>query len=251
MHAKSDSDLTSVGEQDQTLALTPPRTPRHHRPLYYVQSPSNHDHDKMSFGSSPFGSPGHHHYHCSPIHHSHRSEEAMWMTWRTMMDDAWSDLVVVSDIVFISCSTIPSSGNEPVKRLFIYLGSFSATPLHFFWCSCLSVSPGRNSLLSTQLASGHVKKFYQSRKSQRVIVAQVLGYQMPLYGGVSPFNAAIGHLKNVIVPVNLTFVMRSRAYVLGRLVKPKFYKKVLCQVTLHGNRIGKHVNLTDSCIYHD
>ena len=53
-----------------------------------------------------------------------------------------------------------------------------------------------------------VKKFYQSRKSQRVIVAQVLGYQMPLYGGVSPFNAAIGHLKNVIVPVNLTFVMR-------------------------------------------
>ncbi|GJV22641.1 hypothetical protein Tco_1375336 [Tanacetum coccineum] len=71
MHVKSDSDLTSVGE-DQTLTLTPPRSPRHHRPLYYVQSPSN-SHDKMSFGSSPFGSPGHHHYHCSPIHHSRES----------------------------------------------------------------------------------------------------------------------------------------------------------------------------------
>lgn len=67
MHVKSDSDLTSVE------ALTPPRSPR--RPLYYVQSPSNHDgNDKMSYGSSPFGSPGHPtHYHCSPIHHSRES----------------------------------------------------------------------------------------------------------------------------------------------------------------------------------
>lgn len=82
-----------------------------------------------------------------------------------------------------------------------------------------------------------------------MIVAQVLGNQLPMYGGVSPFNAAIGHLKNVIVPVNLTFVMRSRAYILGRLVKPKFYRHVLCQVTLRGNHLGKHVNLTDSCTY--
>ncbi|XP_071704686.1 uncharacterized protein [Rutidosis leptorrhynchoides] len=67
MHVKSDSDLTSVE------ALTPPRSPR--RPLYYVQSPSNNDaNDKMSYGSSPFGSPGHPtHYHCSPIHHSRES----------------------------------------------------------------------------------------------------------------------------------------------------------------------------------
>lgn len=59
MHTKSDSDMTSVG------ASSPPR------PLYYVQSPSNHDAEKMSYGSSPFGSP--HHYHCSPIHHSRES----------------------------------------------------------------------------------------------------------------------------------------------------------------------------------
>lgn len=63
MHAKSDSEVTSID------ASSPPRSPR--RPLYYVQSPSQHDAEKMSFGSSPFGSP--HHYHCSPIHHSRES----------------------------------------------------------------------------------------------------------------------------------------------------------------------------------
>lgn len=64
MHAKSDSDVTSY---DQS---TPPRSPR--RPIYYVQSPSNNDVEKMSYGSSPLGSP-HHYYHCSPIHHSRES----------------------------------------------------------------------------------------------------------------------------------------------------------------------------------
>ena len=68
-HSKSDWEVTSF---DQS---TPPRSPR--RPLYYVQSPSNHDAEKMSYGSSPAGSPQHHHnqhyYHCSPIHHSRES----------------------------------------------------------------------------------------------------------------------------------------------------------------------------------
>ncbi|GMH16341.1 hypothetical protein Nepgr_018182 [Nepenthes gracilis] len=63
MHVKSDSEVTSLE------ASTPPRSPR--RPLYYVQSPSQHDVEKMSYGSSPLGSP--HHYHCSPIHHSRES----------------------------------------------------------------------------------------------------------------------------------------------------------------------------------
>ncbi|KAM5562670.1 hypothetical protein ABKV19_017730 [Rosa sericea] len=65
MHAKSDSEVTSVEQS------TPPRSPR--RPIYYVQSPSNHDVEKMSYGSSPMGSPGHPYYHCSPIHHSRES----------------------------------------------------------------------------------------------------------------------------------------------------------------------------------
>lgn len=69
MHAKTDSEATSID-----AALSPPRSAI--RPLYYVQSPSNHDVEKMSFGSgcSLMGSPSHpHYYHCSPIHHSRES----------------------------------------------------------------------------------------------------------------------------------------------------------------------------------
>lgn len=74
MHAKTDSEATSI---DAALSWPPRSPPRSAiRPLYYVQSPSNHDVEKMSFGSgcSPMGSPSHpNYYHCSPIHHSRES----------------------------------------------------------------------------------------------------------------------------------------------------------------------------------
>nr|XP_043608722.1 uncharacterized protein LOC122580511 [Erigeron canadensis] len=313
MHVKSDSDATSVE------ALTPPRSPR--RPLYYVQSPSNHDaNDKMSFGSSPFGSPGHPtHYHCSPIHHSRESSTSRTFSasiknaivkanhhgghggrdvspWKRIEDDdddvdggdgddvvpfrfyvlwfvlsfvilfsifsliLWAASVSYKPKVFVKSMMFDNfnvqSGMDatgvPTDMLTLNttVKVFYRNPATFFGVH-VTVSPIEIHYFQLKLASGHVRKFYQSRKSERLIVAHVLGCQMPLYGGVSPFNAAIGHLKNVIVPVNMTFKMRSRAYILGKLVKPKFYKNVLCQVTLRGNQIGKHVNLTDSCIYRD
>ncbi|KAK1437843.1 hypothetical protein QVD17_03643 [Tagetes erecta] len=318
MHVKSDSDLTSVE------ALTPPRSPR--RPLYYVQSPSNHDaNDKMSYGSSPFASPTHPaHYHSSPIHHSRESSTSRTFSasiknaivrhnhhahahggrplspWKRLEygdveDEEDDDDVNGADVVpvrfyviwfvasfvllFTVFSLILWAASVPYKpKVFVKsmvfdnfnvqsgmdatgvptdmltldttVKIFYRNPATFFGLH-VTLTPIQIHYYQLKLASAHVKKFYQSRKSQRVIVAQVLGYQMPLYGSVSPFNAAIGHLKNVIVPVNLTFVMRSRAYILGRLVKPKFYKHVLCQVTLRGNQIGKRVNLTDSCTYLD
>lgn len=95
MHAKSDSEVSCSVDG---AASTSPRSPR--RPLYYVQSPSNHDFsgDKMSFGSSPTTSPVHHHhhyYHCSPIHHSRESSNSRFsvgslkqprrqMSWRKL-----------------------------------------------------------------------------------------------------------------------------------------------------------------------
>jgi hypothetical protein len=94
-----------------------------------------------------------------------------------------------------------------------------------------------------------MKKFYQSRKSQRSVVTVVLGHQVPLYGGVSVISYERKHLEKVVIPMNLTFVMRSRAYILGRLVKSKFYRRVRCSVTLRGNRLGKPHNMTNSCVY--
>lgn len=84
------------------------------------------------------------------------------------------------------------------------------------------------------------------------MIAVVEGHQVPLYGGIPVLNSAKGHPESMSVPLNLTFVVRSRAYILGRLVKPKFYLSILCGVTMRGNHLGKPLNLTksQSCIYH-
>lgn len=84
MQAKFDSDVTYSADG---AGSSPPRSPR--RQLYYVQSPCNHEYgappDKMSYRSSPPGSPavnthhnGSHHtfghyYRSSPIDHSRES----------------------------------------------------------------------------------------------------------------------------------------------------------------------------------
>lgn len=94
-----------------------------------------------------------------------------------------------------------------------------------------------------------MQEFYQSRKSQRKLAVVVFGYQVPLYGGVSVLGNTKEHLERAALPLNLTFVVRSRAYVLGRLVKSKFYRRITCSVTLHGNQLGKPLNLKDSCVY--
>lgn len=94
-----------------------------------------------------------------------------------------------------------------------------------------------------------MKKFYQSRKSQRTVVTVVLGHQVPLYGGISAIPNTREHHEKMAIPMNLTFVVRSRAYILGRLVKSKFYRRVRCSVTLRGNRLGKPHNLTNACVY--
>lgn len=79
----------------------------------------------------------------------------------------------------------------------------------------------------------------------------VQGHQVPLYGGIPVLNGAKGHLQGVSVPLNLTFTVRSRAYILGRLVKPKFYRIILCEVTLRSNYVGKPIHLLNSeeCVY--
>ncbi|OMO80011.1 Late embryogenesis abundant protein, LEA-14 [Corchorus capsularis] len=100
-----------------------------------------------------------------------------------------------------------------------------------------------------KIASGQMKKFTESRKSQRKVVTIVHGYQVPLYGGIPVLVNARDDLNSIAVPLNLTFVMRSRAYILGRLVKTKFYGRIRCSVTLRGNKLGKPLNLTDSCVY--
>lgn len=93
-----------------------------------------------------------------------------------------------------------------------------------------------------------MRKFYQSRKSQRALTVVMLGSQIPLYGG----GASLGSLNGAPtqpVPLTLNFIVRSRAYVLGKLVKPKFYKRIECSVTMNPMKMSRAISLKNKCIY--
>lgn len=112
-----------------------------------------------------------------------------------------------------------------------------------------------------QLASGHIKYFYQPRKSQRGLAVAVVGDKVPLYGGGTGLSSTATTLPPprkrapaVVVPpppvpLQLAVRLRSRAFVLGRLVAPKFYTEARCRVTMDQTRLGRPVSLAKACTY--
>ncbi|KAJ8765030.1 hypothetical protein K2173_010504 [Erythroxylum novogranatense] len=302
MHAKTDSEGTSVDTS------WPPRSPR--RPVYYVQSPSNHDVEKMSYGSSPVGSPAHHYYHCSPIHHSRESSTSRFSAslknprsltaWKHVQlghDDREDDeegldadglgsgrnvrLYVCGFLFFVLLFTIfclilwgasKSYAPEIIVKSMVFenfnvqagndvtgvptdmLSLNSTVKIHYrnpgtFFAVHVTSTPLDLHYYQLKIASGQMKKFTQSRKSQKTVVTIVQANQVPLYGGVPLLASGRDHSEKVAVPLNLTFVIRSRAYILGRLVKSKFYDRIRCPLTLTGSKLGKPHNLTNSCVF--
>lgn len=98
------------------------------------------------------------------------------------------------------------------------------------------------------LATGNMPKFYQSRKSQRSVRVMVKGSNIPLYGGGANLNSVNGKPVDP-VPLTLSVMVRSRAYVLGKLVKPKFYKKIECTVLMDPKKMGVPISLVKNCTY--
>lgn len=93
-----------------------------------------------------------------------------------------------------------------------------------------------------------MKKFYQSRKSQRSLSVPVMGNKIPLYGSGADLSSSTG-TSALPVPLKLNFVVRSRAYVLGKLVKPKFNKRIECSVTFDPKKLNVAISLKNSCTY--
>jgi hypothetical protein len=91
----------------------------------------------------------------------------------------------------------------------------------------------------------------------------LVGDKVPLYGGGSELSSTSTTLPPkkkkmppVVVPpppvpLKLTVRLRSRAFVLGKLVKPKFYNEVHCSVTMDQTKMGKAVRLNKGCTYTD
>ncbi|KAG6495231.1 hypothetical protein ZIOFF_043025 [Zingiber officinale] len=100
------------------------------------------------------------------------------------------------------------------------------------------------------VATGDMKNFYQSRKSQRNVVTVVEGTKVPLYGGGPILSGASGKPNQPNrIPLTLSFVIKAKAYVLGQLVKPRFHVGVECQVSLDPAKLGSPVSLKNSCQY--
>ncbi|GKU98945.1 hypothetical protein SLEP1_g11879 [Rubroshorea leprosula] len=158
----------------------------------------------------------------------------------TMRSISFNQFVVQAGIDYSGVATDMVSMNCTVKLTFRNTATFfgvhvTSTPLDLSY-SQLTV------------ATGTINKFYQSRKSQRSITVTMKGSNIPLYGG----GASLGSLNGaptVSVPLKLDFMSRSRAYVLGRLVKPKFYKRIECYVTMDPRKMNVAISLQNKCNY--
>ncbi|CAN4122660.1 unnamed protein product [Withania somnifera] len=131
------------------------------------------------------------------------------------------------------------SMNATVK--FLYRNTATFFGVH------VTSSPVDLSFSELTIGSGAMKKFYQSRKSQRVVAVSVIGNKIPLYGGGASLSTPTGATP-LPVPLKLNFKLRSRAYVLGKVVKPKFYKTIECSITLHLQKLNVAIPLKN-CTY--
>ncbi|XP_022969162.1 uncharacterized protein LOC111468240 [Cucurbita maxima] len=298
MHARSYSEATSVDQ------FSPARR------FYYVQSPSSNEVEKMSYVSSPMGSPPHHFYHSRESSSSRFSAAFKNNINRNGNPSAWRKLHRPQD----PNEEEEESGDRNPKwnrNLRLYLSLFLLLFLLFtvffliLWGATKSFRPqiliqsmvfekfnvqaGSDpggvatdlmSLNSTvrikyrnpatfygvhvssslfqlhyfqlHVASGQMKEFYQKRQSSRRLTTSVAGHQVPLYGGIT----VIGNWRDqqqdgvgVEMPLNLTMAVRSRAYILGKLVKSTFHTTITCSVTLSTNKLGKFHSFNNSCTY--
>ncbi|KAL8172028.1 hypothetical protein V2J09_023832 [Rumex salicifolius] len=322
MHAKTDSEVTSIAASSPTRS--PPR-----RPVYYVQSPSRDSHDgektATSFHStpavlSPMGSPPH--SHSSVGRHSRESSSTRFSGSlkpgsRKISPNEVSarGTAAAGGKIGKECDVIEEEGllededyRKPLPRrcyflifvlgFFVLFSFFSliiwgaarpqkpkitmksvkferftfnagsdstgvATEMASVNCTLkflyrntatffgvhVSSSPIDLSYSEITLATGNIKKFYQSRKSQRVVTVSVVGDKIPLYGSSATLTGTSTGMPTAPVTMDLGFVVRSRAYVLGRLVKPKFLRKIDCNVTLDPKKLSSPISLKNACTY--
>ncbi|KAJ1389098.1 hypothetical protein SESBI_38554 [Sesbania bispinosa] len=251
MLAKTDSEVSSLSQS------SPARSPR--RPVYYVQSPSrdsSHDGEKTtnSFHSSPLqsplGSPPHSHSNSSLGPHSRESastrfsgsrksnasnRKGPWRPWKDQFHAIEEEGLL--DPHDATQHGFPRRCYFPAFVVgFVVLFSFFSLIL---WAASRPQKPA---------ISLKMPKFYQSRKSQRSIRVMVKGSHIPLYGGGASLSSINGAPVDP-VPLTLSVMVRSRAYVLGKLVKPKFYKKIECTLVMDPKKMGKAISLMNKCTY--
>ncbi|KAJ7944432.1 Late embryogenesis abundant protein [Quillaja saponaria] len=247
MLAKTDSEVSSLTQS------SPARSPR--RAAYYVQSPSRDSHDgektTNSFHSSPLqspmGSPPHSHSNSSLGPHSREVFlHALLPLPRpqkpsiTIKSIKFDNFVIQAGADGSGVATSLVSMNSTVKLAFRNTATFFG----------VHVKPTPLDLSYSQLtlATGTIRKFYQSRKSQRLVSVMLEGSNIPLYGGGATLSSLNGAPVEA-VSLKLNMMVRSRAYVLGKLVKPKFSNNAECWIVMDPKKMYVPISLKNKCTY--
>jgi len=91
-----------------------------------------------------------------------------------------------------------------------------------------------------------LKKYYQPRKSHRLVSVNVEGNKVPLYGAGSTITVS---QTGVEVPLTLNFEIRSRGNVVGKLVKTKHHKQITCPLVINSSASKPIKFKRNSCTY--
>ncbi|KAK1407605.1 hypothetical protein QVD17_39225 [Tagetes erecta] len=158
----------------------------------------------------------------------------------TMRSIAFDRFVVQAGSDFTGVATDMVTMNSTVKFTFRNTASFFG--LH------VSSTPLDLSFSQIAVGSGTIKKFYQKRKSQRLVTVLVKGDKIPLYGSGQGLKSSKG-IPTAPVPLKLSFVVRSRGYVLGKLVKPKFNDRIECSVAFDPKKVNVPIALKNNCTF--
>nr|ADE76556.1 unknown [Picea sitchensis] len=134
--------------------------------------------------------------------------------------------------------TIMVSANSTLK-LSVY------NPAKFFGIHVVS-TPVNLMYNELSVATGQLQEYYQSRMSHSVASIVVDGERVPLYGAGGSLS---GTNENGDIPLDLVFSIQSRAYVLGKLVKHKFRRRIHCKIVLDSNRLKVIRSLQKACQY--
>ncbi|URD77839.1 Late embryogenesis abundant protein [Musa troglodytarum] len=149
---------------------------------------------------------------------------------------AGTDVTGVSTKMLSINSTVSIALRNPATFFSVHT---SSTPLVMYYSEL-------------KIASGYMEEFNLSQRRGRVVVVAVGGRQMPLYGGGSSLTSrAEEGGAPTVVPLQLSFTVRSRAHLLGHLVTSEFHRHVRCSLALRKERLGEPLDLADDCQYGD
>ncbi|XP_011078314.1 uncharacterized protein LOC105162087 [Sesamum indicum] len=96
------------------------------------------------------------------------------------------------------------------------------------------------------VATAQLKKYYQPKKSRRIMQVSLVGQRIPLYGSgmaLAASDASGG------IPFKLELGIESRGYLVGRLVKTKHTRRVSCSLVINSQHTQDIIFETNSCKY--